>query len=70
MKLKLEIDLDNSAFFYEDSDTDRDGREIANVLHQVANLIEDEIGLIGFTRTRIRDINGNTCGHWQITEEN
>jgi hypothetical protein len=66
MKFTLEIDLENAAFFYEDSETDLDGRSIANLLHQVANRVADEGGLIGTTRTRIRDVNGNTCGHWQI----
>lgn len=49
------IDLSNQAF--------ESRAELARVLKQVAILIEHGHALPGDTG-RIRDINGNTAGHW------
>ena len=68
MKFVLEIDLDNSAFFSRDEDL-RDAQELVRLIRQTASRFDDRL-LVGTEQGRLRDINGNTCGHWQITEEN
>ena len=75
MKLKIEIDLDNSAFRVEDADGDRlahvrNSEEIARILNGLARLTGGFGFLCEKDGGKLRDINGNTCGHWQITEEN
>ena len=73
MKFKLEIDLDNAAFSVDDDEAQnagwRDGQMIAVVLKHIAQRLDD-LGSVGDMRAPVRDFNGNTCGHWQITEEN
>ena len=58
MRLKLEINLDNSA--YEDEGI---GWELGKAIDYMVS----DIGL-GLTRGKVRDSNGNTTGHWEITE--
>lgn len=75
MKFKLEIDLDNSAFRVEDADGDRleyvrDSQEIARILSGLARLVGGFNTALKNDGGKLRDQNGNTCGHWQITEEN
>lgn len=69
MKLKLEIDLDNSAFRSPDFPGEADGHVLAVTLKGIAQRLED-LGSVGAMRAPVRDFNGNTCGHWAITEEN
>lgn len=68
MKFTLEIDLDNAAFFSRDEDL-RDAQELVRLIRQTASRFDDRL-LVGTEQGKLRDINGNTCGHWQITEEN
>jgi hypothetical protein len=65
MKFTLEIDLDNAAFDSADFGSERFGPSIAYVLKTVAQRL-DNLGSVGDMRASIRDVNGNTCGHWQI----
>jgi hypothetical protein len=67
MKFTLEIDLDNAAFFSRDEDL-RDAQELVRLIRQTASRFDDRL-LVGTEQGKLRDINGNTCGHWQITEE-
>lgn len=60
MKFTLEFDMDNDAFNPEDGNVNY--AEVSRILEKVAVDVEwrdiDDI----------RDINGNTIGHWQINE--
>ena len=68
MKLTLTLNTDNAAF--------EDGSEVSRILHNLAhslaslghydNLLQayNEEG-----EQKLRDINGNTCGTWSITNE-
>jgi hypothetical protein len=58
MHFKLEMDTENDAF--------RDGLlgvEIAHCLNRVASRAE-----LGELEGTVRDTNGNTVGHWALTE--
>lgn len=68
MKFKLEIDLDNAAFFSRDEDL-RDAQELVRLIRQTASRFDDRL-LVGAEQGRLRDINGNTCGFYTLTEEN
>lgn len=68
MKLKLEIDLENDAFTVGDGYW-RDGIELGRILGHLAKDFNHRAE-ISREQGRLRDVNGNTCGHWQITEEN
>lgn len=59
MQLNLKINLDNSA--YNDEDI---GWELGKAIDYMVS----DIGL-GLTRGKVRDTNGNTTGHWEITDE-
>lgn len=65
MKFTLEIDLENAAF-EGDFDDMRDAYEIARILVKLARSLEDR-GEVGTDARPLRDVNGNTCGHWQIS---
>jgi hypothetical protein len=54
MKLKLEIDMDNSAF-----ERHVDG-ELAKCLNQVVEKVQSQ------SEGKIRDSNGNTVGSWSV----
>jgi len=58
--VKIEFKTDNDAFA-----NDNDEWEIARILQLIARQIQD-----GYDNDKIRDINGNTIGSWEITEEN
>jgi hypothetical protein len=67
MKFTLIINLDNAAFYSERADHHdlRDGDEIARVLRQLANRLDD--AYVDCTdRGTLRDRNGNTVGAWQV----
>ena len=72
MKFKLEIDLDNAAFGIDPEQTAISALALSEVLQDLANRlnVEEVIFDTAYSGAKIRDINGNTCGHWQITEEN
>jgi hypothetical protein len=58
--LKLELHTDNADF-----DDGREGRStMAQLLRQLANTIENSRRRAG----DVRDTNGNTIGHWSLTE--
>jgi hypothetical protein len=65
MKFKLEFDLDNAAFDFGHGVDGRDGSEVAKVLYnthrevQHAALSEGDGG-------KIRDVNGNQIGKWEV----
>lgn len=65
MRLCIELDLDNAAFFdaYEDPYPEP---EVARILHQIANTISVEGRLP--TYDTLRDINGSRCGVVWTTE--
>lgn len=59
MKFKLEVEMENAAM--------QDGRDLAGLLTKLAKDIEDCsredcAGSYG----RVRDLNGNTVGKWEI----
>jgi hypothetical protein len=58
MKFTLEFDMDNAAF-------DEGNDEAPRILRKLAGTIEDFSAGSG---GKIRDINGNTVGHWEVTE--
>jgi hypothetical protein len=60
----LTFKTDNSAFDDENSNTPS-LTEVARVLHSVAT----RISALGKTEERIQDANGNTIGHFQLTED-
>lgn len=64
MRLTLEMSLDNAAFF--DAEGGRDGFEVARILHRLADDVE-ATGITGGERGELRDVNGNTTGHWRVT---
>ena len=66
MKFTLEIDLENEAFSAGHS-LQRDGAEIARILNRLANLAESSGPMREDDGGKLRDLNGNTCGHWQIS---
>lgn len=70
MKLKLEITMDNAAFFDDDAD-DYDtlgpaaGRECARILRRLADRLDDETPTDG-DGSKLVDINGNAVGTWEV----
>jgi hypothetical protein len=69
MKFTLEIDLDNDAFRSSEHlmDHERDGSQIARALRGIASNLEAKRFVSEISRgDNVRDVNGNTCGHWQI----
>lgn len=68
MKFTLEIELGNDAM--------RKPKHVASALKGIADTLSDRIGMgqsIGAfgsnTEGRIRDINGNTVGKWEVIDE-
>lgn len=57
MKLRIEIDCGNAAFCNRDGEPDP-GPELARILRQLADRLEDEAPV----NVRLHDINGNACG--------
>lgn len=65
MKFTLEIDLDNAAFQNEHGvSAEAVCKEITLVMSQIADRHYTLSPSI--PRNKIIDVNGNTCGHWQI----
>jgi hypothetical protein len=60
MKLTLTMEMDNAAFG--DHDYER-GDEVGRLLGKVGEKISD-----GYTEGGLMDYNGNTVGHWEVTE--
>lgn len=58
MKLTVDLAMDTAAF---DDDL---GEEAARILEVVAHKLRD-----GYQDGRLRDVNGNTVGCWQIERE-
>jgi hypothetical protein len=58
MKFILEISTDNAAF------TDSPGIETARILREAADRIER-----GTNNSRLRDVNGNTVGGFEFSED-
>jgi hypothetical protein len=58
MKLEIKINLDNAAYA---------GDDLTWELNKNLNYIVSDIGL-GLTKGIVRETNGNTTGHWEITE--
>lgn len=58
MTLEILIDIDNDAFLYDDG-------ELHRILAVVADLAIETQG--ARASTSLRDVNGSTVGHWQIT---
>lgn len=69
MKLTIEIDMENDAFQPDP------GPEIARVLRWVTGSLTDPDGSWGLMpdrvgeQLRLRDHNGNTVGHFSVTED-
>jgi hypothetical protein len=61
MKLKIEIQMDNSAF----DDDNGGGFECARILRDLADRIDG--GLAEKTRVALMDINGNKVGEAKVT---
>tara|TARA_R100000781_G_scaffold24897_1_gene18470 strand:- start:389 stop:586 length:198 start_codon:yes stop_codon:yes gene_type:complete len=63
MKLTLTLETDNAAF--------EDGSEVSRILHSLASLghYDNLQAYNGEGEQKLRDINGNTCGTWSITNE-
>ena len=62
MKAKIEINLDNDAF-------QRDGRELARVLRNIAEDAEEhDLNFVGAC-IGIIDVNGNRVGEFEIVED-
>ncbi len=55
---KAEFDTDNAAF------DDAPASEAARILREIARKIEQGEDLGG---GKIKDVNGNTIGHWELT---
>ena len=70
MKLTIELNLDNSAFEIDPEQTAICARSVADVLEQLTGTFRhQEVFYDPLTVTqsgKLRDFNGNPCGHWQI----
>jgi hypothetical protein len=58
-KFELKFDTDNAAF-----DADNGNYEIARILRDIANNVEE--GISHNVQYSVRDINGNKIGYWTI----
>jgi hypothetical protein len=69
MKFTLEINLENAAFEVEGHEQDEavNGFEIARILNRLAKLAESSGPMREGDGGKLRDVNGNTCGRWQIS---
>lgn len=61
MKIKIEFNLDNSAFYYEDESINL--YAVSDALDNVARAIRDY-----HEEGNVQDRNGNIVGHWEIKE--
>ncbi len=68
MKLKLTMDLDNSAFEVAGQPDARDGHDIAWCLRRVAKTI-DGMWAVDHTDFPVRDHSGSRVGNVEITAE-
>ncbi|MFN8995433.1 MAG: hypothetical protein ACK5X3_17450 [Pseudomonadota bacterium] len=70
MKLTIELNLDNSAFEIDPEGTAVSALAIADVLQKLVDQFKHQDVFFDVDlrqqRASIRDVNGNTCGHWQI----
>lgn len=62
MKITIEINMDNAAF------EDCNGTELARICRELADNF-DTFPLEPTGTGNIRDINGNTVGEWDVTEQ-
>lgn len=58
MKFTLTINMDNAAF---------DGAPRYEV-RRILGHVRDDVSTVGKVEGRVRDVNGNTVGRWEITE--
>jgi len=65
MKILIEIDLDNDAFW--GSEEERDLKEAQRILSDVGNMI-DSYGYLGNPNKTLKDINGNTVGFFKLVD--
>lgn len=66
MKFRLEFDVDNSAFWDDDAETEEgqlNRTYLMRLIGQVASGVGDYVD-----RDEVRDVNGNPVGYWQISE--
>jgi hypothetical protein len=70
MKFTLEIDLDNAAFSadIEGDSNDRNALEVSRILSLVANRLYMEATISRGSIARLRDVNGNACGQWHVSQ--
>jgi len=66
MKILIEIDLDNDAFWI--SEEVRDLKEAQRILSDVGNMI-DSYGYLGNPNKNLQDINGNTVGSFKLVDD-
>lgn len=66
MKLIITIRMDNAAFF-DDGEQPARGREVARILRNLADQVEDDADLVDHA-TRLADINGNAVGLSTVTD--
>ena len=59
----VSICIENSIF-----EDDGEGREVSRILGTITNKIEDLAEFDPDDRGTVRDLNGNTCGSWEIVE--
>jgi hypothetical protein len=60
MKTIIKVNMDNAAF------TDEEGTELARILRKLADNI-DGGGLDELSNKLLKDINGNTCGTFKVS---
>jgi len=63
MRFTLSFAMDNDAFDGGDNSAD----EVVRILHVVADQIDSE-GALSNPFGRLRDLNGNTIGSWEVTD--
>ena len=60
MDVRIKINCDNAAF-----EEDTNGTEVARILRELADIYDR--AALGEGMDRIRDFNGNTCGHVKVS---
>lgn len=66
MKFLLEIDCDNAAFLNDDYSAPANGQELARILRDLADKVEDFDDVSDFDRV-LYDVNGNRVGKVTVT---
>jgi len=62
MTFNLSLDMDNAAFVDAPS-----GAELARILRALADRLDGEPTPAG-SGGKLRDVNGNTCGDWRVSD--